>query len=661
MPFLGTAVRRQRAPHLANLAADGGPQSAWSKRRLWIAAAAVFALATIAWLVTLRRYPHFLADDTFISLRYVDRLLHGRGLTWTDGERVEGYSNLLWMLIAAGLGSIGIDLLQSVQAMGVVTALAVVGALCYAFFEPTAYCVAAVLIAALIWAFAVPVAVWSLAGLEQPLVACLLAWTLALLMRWLRDGWPPARRFLVPGLLLGGISLTRPDGILFAATIAAWLLWEGRRSAPSARRIAWVVLPSAVLLAGQEVFRIAYYGEWLPNVYYVKVSPSLKHFGDGLSYVLRGLRASSPMSELALLGLAVAIAVPASRRQALLVAMPLVAWLGYLAWIGGDIFPAWRHMLPAIALLSFAAALALRSWKATRLRSAIALLAFAVPLFIWYGIGQSKDAQNRRAQRENGEGNGRLVGTVLQRGFRNAQPLLAVTNAGVVPYWSKLPCIDMLGLCDRHIARNHPKTFGSGLPGHELGDSRYLMDRNPDLILFGSPAGHEPNWTYRDIGQLPEFTANYRRCFFIGSDGAFGSQIFVNRASERIGVRQNDDEIFVPPYLMNGTGACMTWIDAQDRFYVSVFPDLPVAVPDLDLPAGKWEIVEPGPTVRCGAVDKSNPPAGGELHGASFEEQDVGGRRYLVLPRPSRYGVVFTGGAPGKQAIYGLRLRRAGS
>ena len=46
----------------------------------------------------------WIVDDAFISLRYADRLVAGEGLTWTDGERVEGYSNLLWVLATALLG-----------------------------------------------------------------------------------------------------------------------------------------------------------------------------------------------------------------------------------------------------------------------------------------------------------------------------------------------------------------------------------------------------------------------------------------------------------------------------------------------------------------------------------------------------------------------------
>ena len=56
-------------------------------------------------------YAPFISDDAFISLRYAERLLQGHGLTWTDGERVEGYTDLAWVLLTALLGALRIDLI----------------------------------------------------------------------------------------------------------------------------------------------------------------------------------------------------------------------------------------------------------------------------------------------------------------------------------------------------------------------------------------------------------------------------------------------------------------------------------------------------------------------------------------------------------------------
>ncbi len=41
----------------------------------------------------------WLADDAYIGLRTVDNLVHGQGLTWNVGERVQTFTCPLWILL----------------------------------------------------------------------------------------------------------------------------------------------------------------------------------------------------------------------------------------------------------------------------------------------------------------------------------------------------------------------------------------------------------------------------------------------------------------------------------------------------------------------------------------------------------------------------------
>ena len=72
--------------------------------------------------------------------------------------------------------------------------------------------------------------------------------------------------------------------------------------------------------------------------------------------------------------------------------------------------------------------------------------------------------------------------------------------AGALPYESRLPAIDMLGLNDREIALTPVDRLGAGrLAGHEKGNGQSVFRRRPGVILFGgvkleSPPG-EPSWT----------------------------------------------------------------------------------------------------------------------------------------------------------------------
>jgi hypothetical protein len=70
--------------------------------------AALLCLAETACTVALvaRAYQPLVAqrwvqDDAYVSFRYAKHLVEGHGLVYNIGERVEGYTNFLWTLLAA--------------------------------------------------------------------------------------------------------------------------------------------------------------------------------------------------------------------------------------------------------------------------------------------------------------------------------------------------------------------------------------------------------------------------------------------------------------------------------------------------------------------------------------------------------------------------------
>src|SRR4051812_5043075 len=88
--------------------------------RQWL----ILTLAAAALLLHIAHFYPYVVDDAFISLRYAERFIHGQGLTWNDGERVEGYSNLLWILLVSGLGVLGMDLVDATLLLGILCSLA---------------------------------------------------------------------------------------------------------------------------------------------------------------------------------------------------------------------------------------------------------------------------------------------------------------------------------------------------------------------------------------------------------------------------------------------------------------------------------------------------------------------------------------------------------
>src|SRR5688572_15725672 len=61
----------------------------------------------------------FVQDDTYISLRYSWNFAHGNGLVFNIGEKVEGFSNFLWVIFAGVMIKIGVDPLDAVRVVGV--------------------------------------------------------------------------------------------------------------------------------------------------------------------------------------------------------------------------------------------------------------------------------------------------------------------------------------------------------------------------------------------------------------------------------------------------------------------------------------------------------------------------------------------------------------
>lgn len=495
----------------------------------------------------------FFSDDSFISLRFAARLLAGHGLTWTDGERVEGYSNLAWVLATAGLGALGLDLIAAARLLGALcTALALWQLAALVRPRDAAGCVRAAL-PPLLLGSAAPLAVWTCGGLEGPLVLwCLVAGGAAVVHH--HRGERPLGA--TAGLPFALLCLARPDGPLWVGTTALGLGRAGLRLLP------W---PAAAVL-GQLAFRLAYYGEWLPNTAHVKVDPSWASLALGVAYVRDAALVTAGSWGAAALGTGLALWRATDRRLPLLAGwLPPLAWAGYLAAVGGDHFPGHRLWLPALAPFGvlLAAVLPARvGWRATLLL--VALGSAAAGGNVWLA---RRDPATAQARHETFEWSGLALGNALRSAFGAARPRLAVEAAGALPYAAELPALDLLGLCDRTIARTPVPAWApavgqrAGLvrpQGHLRGNGRYVMDQAPDLLLFGPPPGLPMVLFVSGIEfeADPRFLDGYR-CVSLELGAVEvrpGRTEFLRaplwtRVEGRAGVQRSPDRIAIPGYL----------------------------------------------------------------------------------------------------------------
>ena len=203
---------------------------------------------------------------------------------------------------------------------------------------------------------------------------------------------------------------------------------------------------------------------------------------------------------------------------------------------------------------------------------------------------QRTDEHNVMALDERWEWDGEVIGRLLDTAFAEQQPLVAVTAAGCIPYFSGLPSLDMLGLNDHYLATHRPEDTGGSYIGHEVGDGAYVLGRQPDLVIFCGIGGQErPCYRsglemYRD----PAFHARYRVVECLGTlPYQVRAYIWVRRDSPRIGIQSREDEVVVPGYLL-ADGEGVARLDDRDRFGLQIARGGSAGVRGLRLAPGVW-------------------------------------------------------------------------
>ncbi|MDW8352755.1 MAG: hypothetical protein RML99_12670, partial [Anaerolineae bacterium] len=220
----------------------------------WLACFALFSLQ-------IALFREFTIDDAFITFRYVKQWVAGNGLVFNIGERVEGYSNFLWVVLLAPFHALGVDLVLASKALGVL--LGVVTLLLTAALVGNGWRGVG---ASILLAVSAPFGVWAVAGLETMLFACLFA---ASALAFARE--EEAGRGWLSGPLFALLALSRFEGLMFgllASIVRGVRLWrEGKPVQPHDwLRLALWLAPIAVHMA----WRLSYYGYPMPNTVYAK-------------------------------------------------------------------------------------------------------------------------------------------------------------------------------------------------------------------------------------------------------------------------------------------------------------------------------------------------------------------------------------------------------
>lgn len=457
----------------------------------------------------------WVADDAFISFRYVHQALNGHGLVFDQGERVQGFTHPLWVLLLLGpsalVGPFDAAMLLSIACTAAMLALLLrltrrlhlaptwQVALLFALFASESF------------------VAFQTGGLETSLSHLLLVAFLLVAHRVsAREGGESWLLVLGAAVLLTRLDLILVVGpfLVGAARDRPGLLGRGRAGA-------WI---AGALLVGWFAFATVYYGFPLPNTFYAKTGEPLP-LARGLRY-LADLAQHEPITAgLLVAGIAAgrlaALGSHADERWLRRLGTAALALLVYVVLVGGD-YMRGRFLVTPFLLSQLALAVALGRRLRAR-RSVVAAFALVgAGAFVFAARAPvAGSVINERAFHPESQLAHIQQGHIephTRRHLFDGATIGATVMAGAFVDDPRLQWLDGHGLTDAFIARCPP--VADARAGHvERRVPRAYFEAHGDLALLedgrarfdaGDPRLEDEARALRDGAQWPSETLERR-------------------------------------------------------------------------------------------------------------------------------------------------------
>ncbi|MCP4704409.1 MAG: hypothetical protein GY865_07345 [candidate division Zixibacteria bacterium] len=430
----------------------------------------------------------FLCDDAFITFRYASNLADGHGPVFNIGERVEGYTNFLWMIIMTiviyfgGAPELWSRIISLVFSLGTII-LFVKHTAIYGARSSTLILFPGFLI------FSAPFFIWSSGGLETA-AFCFFAFT-GILKLLCDSKQPSGKSFLLSSLYLLAASLTRPEGIILFVLALMYIVILLAQKKIRAKTVLLYFLTYFISYGLYLWWRLSYYGFPLPNSYYVK-SPGLELLNFGLKYYFLFI-----VGTFLWIPLLIIIHNLKMKKKnnpdgySIFLFSVIVSYSLYVIYTGGDFMGQSRFLMPLLPIIYLFFQRLSGSVKLTDLSNKFkGIIGF---LFIIFVIGNIYIADNSRKISHSGHIDS--IGAVIDytnkwtrvadliKYYSLPTDTIAITSAGIIPYYSNLYTIDILGLIAPDLSKYRPRR-GVRRPGHSVSISpEYFLILKPHFLI----------------------------------------------------------------------------------------------------------------------------------------------------------------------------------
>ncbi len=442
-------------------------------------------------------------EDSYITFRVVDNIVHGEGMRWNLDERVQVFTHPLWMLIHVPFYAVWRDIYLVTLMISLVCTGGVFW-LVLRTFSPSRRAAACAFIMPLFFCW--PYVLFSASGFENPLLHVIFAGFGFVLWRA-----PGKYSWFWLSVLTSLSAVTRLDTLVFYAPIWLFLLASRRREV-GVRQILLGMLP----LVAWELFSVFYFGMFSPNTRYAKLQTGADesyYLRMGLGYYYNMLLLS-PVSAVLIVGASLG-SLPLGWRYLrkghqkagimCAVGLGVLAYSLYVYWVGGTYLTGRLSTLPMLAsawvLLGVCAFRSPPKWV-ERWTCFVALLwcfyptwkdvLDVCPVECFYGVGPPAEIVFNTFPKY-------LLGLHGPPQPRAQPYTVPVIEAGSIGIWGyvmprQMKIIDHIGIADALIARlpikypylssmgNLPREMPEGyMHAQETGD---VSQMDPDLAAY---------------------------------------------------------------------------------------------------------------------------------------------------------------------------------
>jgi len=435
-------------------------------------------------------------DDANIYMVYMQNLADGYGFVYNaEGERVEGFTSLLWTLLGALVFTFSDTpniVLLTFNIFFVSVALYHVSALIdYALRIQTGPSALSIL------PFAILIIIpgyfeWTVLSLLETGIwssAIILISTLILRTHWNTFNKKSEALFI---LLLVLLVLIRPESMVWVPFFILSRSTKSLIDGGSFSNALWLLIRglsvSVVLFGILTLWRLTYFGFPLPNTFYAKVSGDyIENIMEGIRYCYNGIKLNPFIIMSTMVSLFYVSSFVKDKRllniivfsvsiTAVTMLFPLVS--------GGDHFDYARFFQPTMPLMLIA--LSLVGWRNETkvvLLTAILLMFWNEPNFFSRIRYQSAKTKKEWLIANSGRSEGRQLNSFFEG--LNLKPEIGVLTAGGFAFTYDGPVNDLLGLNNVDMAHyDREKNIHAG-HGHASFSVNTFLEQKPDILRIG--------------------------------------------------------------------------------------------------------------------------------------------------------------------------------